>query len=137
MLGEQIMTFQAKMTGRRVLPCEGTQPSFESTFEFEGTARDQPVKGVVTYWATIRPNGTLYGECPGQGFMMTQAGHTATYRGAGAGKFTNAAGAMAFRGTLFFESAAKGLAWVNGLAVVYEWDIDENGAGKFQGWEWK
>ena len=67
---------------------------------------------------------------------MTQGGDTATFKAAGAGKFTNAAGAVAFRGAIYHETASEGLSALNGLAVVYEWDVDEDGNAKFVGWEW-
>ena len=136
MLGEMIVEGQGQMTNRRVLPSDGVLAKFETSFEILGTILGQDSKMIVTYWSTIRPDGTLYGECPGQGFVMTQGGDTATFKAAGAGKFTNEAGAVAFRGTIYYETASEGLSALNGLAVVYEWDVDEEGNAKFQGWEW-
>ena len=51
--------------------------------------------------------------------------------------FTNAAGAVAFRGPIYYASQSPVLAALNGLAVVYEWNVDENGKATFKGWEWK
>ena len=65
-----------------------------------------------------------------------QSGDTATFRAAGAGKFTNTAGAVSFRGAIYYASQSAALAALNGLAVVYEWDVDENGNANLKGWEW-
>src|SRR5262249_16089748 len=137
MLGQKISEMQGKMTNQRVLPLEQGSPKFEVTFENSGSVLNYPAKMIVTYWSTIMPNGTLYGECPNQGVVMTQSGDTATFRGTGVGKFTNAAGALSFRGTIYCSSQSAALAALNGLAVVYEWDVDENGKGNFTAWEWK
>jgi hypothetical protein len=56
---------------------------------------------------------------------MTQSGDTATFRAAGVG-----------RGTIYYSSQSAVLAALNGLAVVYEWDVDENGNANLKGWEW-
>ena len=137
MLGQKIVEMQGKTTNRRVLPLEHGSPKFESTFEVAGSIFNQPAKTIVTYWSTILPNGTLYGECPNQGVVMTQSGDTATFRAAGAGKFTNAAGAVSFRGAIYYSSQSAALAKLNGLAVIYEWDVDENGNATLKGWEWQ
>ena len=137
MLGQIIVDMQGKMTNQRVLPAEQGSPTFESTFEVAGSILSLPAKTIVTYWSTILPNGTIYGECPNQGVVITQSGETATFRAAGAGKFTNAAGAVSFRGAIYYASQSPALAALNGLGVVYEWDVDENGKAAFKGWEWK
>ena len=137
MLGEKIIEMQGKMTNRRVLPAEGGAPKFETSFEVAGSICAKQAKSLVTYWSMLRANGTLYGECPGQGFVMTQDGETATFRAAGAGRLTNSAGAVAFRGALYFQSSSARLSELNGIAVVYEWDVDENGDAKLAAWEWK
>src|ERR1700749_4516209 len=137
MLGQKISEMQGKMTTQRVLPVDQGSPKFESTFEISGTLLNYQAKAMVTYWSTILPNGTLYGECPNQGMVLTQSGDTATFRAAGAGKFTNAAGAASFRGAIYYSAQSAALAKLNGLAVVYEWDVDESGNALLKAWEWK
>lgn len=136
MLGKQIMESAGKLTNRRMLPSDGHLPKFETSFELTGTVLGQNATTIVTYWSMVRADGTLYGECPSQGFIMTEKGDSATFRAAGAGKFTSQAGAVAFRGTIYHETASEALSALNGLAVVYEWDVDEAGNATFKGWEW-
>lgn len=137
MLGEKIIEMNGRMTNQRVLPAENAAPKFETSFEVLGTILGKQAKCIVTYWSLVRPDGTLYGECPNQGFVMAEDGESATFRAAGAGRLTNAAGAAAFRGALYFQSASKRLSALNAIAVVYEWDVHENGDARLAAWEWK
>ncbi len=89
-----------------------------------------------TYWSTVRPDGTLYGECPA-GALMTQDGETATWIGTGAGRFTGQGSATSFRECVYYQTASQKLARLNGIAVVYEWEVDENGNAQAILWEWK
>jgi len=136
MLGERIVMMQGKRTNQRVLPVEDGLPKVETSFEVSGTILDHPAKTIVTYWSMVLANGTLYGECPNQGLVLTQSGDMATFRAAGVGKFTNAGGAAAFRGAIYYASSSPALAKLNGMAVAYEWDVDEHGDARLQGWEW-
>ena len=38
-----------------------------------------------TYWSVVRADGSLYGECPNQGIVMTDDGQPGTWTGAGVG----------------------------------------------------
>jgi hypothetical protein len=136
MLGERIASMQGKRTNQRVLPVQDGSPQVETSFEISGTLLDHPAKTIVTYWSTVLANGTLYGECPNQGLVLTQSGDTATFRAAGVGRFTNAGGAASFRGAIYYASSSPALAKLNGMAVIYEWDVDEHGKASLQGWEW-
>jgi len=136
MLGERIAVMQGKRTNQRVLPAQDGLPKVETSFELSGTLLGHSATTIVTYWSMVLANGTLYGECPNQGLTLTQSGDTATFRAAGAGKFTNAGGAASFRGTIYYASSSPALAKLNGMALVYEWDVDEHGGARLQGWEW-
>lgn len=136
MLGNKILECEGKMTNRRVLSSDGALPKVETSFEIAGTVLGQNAKVMVTYWSTVRADGTLYGECPGQGLVMTDGGDIATFRATGSGRFANRSGAVAFRGALYHETVSEALAALNGLAVVFEWDVDEGGNASLQGWQW-
>ena len=137
MLGDKIGAFQGKVTVQRVLPSEGEGPKFETTAEISGTILGIAARMIATYWSVVRPDGSLYGECPGQSVTITQDGDMGTFRGAGAGRFTGQGSAVSFRGALYYQGASGKLARLNGVAVVYEWDVDEHGNCQFGLWEWK
>ena len=88
MLGEKLGDFQGNITGQRTLPADGPHPKTEVSFETNGTILGMSATLMGTYSSVVRPDGTLYGECPDQGALMTQDGEMATWTGTGAGRFT-------------------------------------------------
>jgi len=83
----------------------------------------------------MRADGTLYGECPNRGVIMAKDG-VATFRATGIGAFT-ADGEASFRGVCYFQATVPSLASLNGVAVVYDWDVDADGTATWELWEWK
>ncbi len=87
MLGEKLGEMHGKVTGQRVLPTEGGVPKVETSFEISGTLLETETTLMGTYWSVVRADGSLYGECPWQGVVMTQDG-VGTWAGSGVGHFT-------------------------------------------------
>jgi hypothetical protein len=137
MLGEKLGEFQGKITGQRVLPPDGSGPKVETSFEISGTILGIQATMMGTYWATVRPDGTLYGECPMQGIIMTQGGEVGTWTAAGVGRFTGQGAAVSYRGAIYFQTVPTQLAHLNQVAVLYEWEVDAQGNAKTPFWEWK
>jgi hypothetical protein len=137
MLGEKLGEFRGKITGQRVLPAVEGRPTMETSFEISGTILGLPATMMGTYWSIVRPDGTLYGECPQQGLLLTQDGEMATWTGTGAGRFTGQGSAVSFRGTVYFQTTSSKLARLNGLAVLHEWQVDAQGNAHTPSWEWK
>jgi hypothetical protein len=137
MLGEKIGAFQGKITVQRVLPSEGQRPKFETTAEASGTILGIAARIIATYWSVVLPDGSLYGETSGPCPTITEDGDMGTYIGSGAGRFTGKGSAVSFRGAIYYQGASGKLASLNGLALVHEWDVDDNGNGQFNLWEWK
>ena len=78
---------RGKRTGRRVLSVDGgfkVEVSFECTGKLLGVDANE----IGTYWSESRADGSLYGE--GQGVALAQDGTSATWKGAGVGKFGEA-----------------------------------------------
>lgn len=137
MLGEKLGEFQGKVTGQRILPPDGSSPKVETSFEIHGTVLGIEATMMGTYWAAVRPDGTLYGECPQQGVIMTWDGEIGTWTAAGVGRFTGQGSAVSFRGAIYFQTMPQKLARLTQVAVLYEWDIDEHGNARTPLWEWK
>jgi len=135
MLGEELGVERGQVTNVRVLPAENQAPKTEASFQASGTLLGIDITDMGTYWALVRPDGTLFGD--GQGVVMTADGETATWRGQGAGRFTGRGTAVSWRGAIYYQTASERLARLNGLAVVYEYDVDENGNIEARTWEWK
>jgi len=134
MLGEKIGEEKGKVTLQRVLPNPGGGPRMETTFQATGTLLGVNTSDTGTYVATMRPDGTLFGE--GQGIIMGKGAEAGTWTGQGVGTLKKD-GTVSFRGAIYFQSASPAWARLNTLAVVYEYETDAQGNTKSQNWEWK
>ena len=134
MLGEHIGEFRGQSIGTRVLPDEGRGPRMEVTDHGHGTLYGVPVSRTVTYMSVMRPNGTITAE--GTGMVTSETGDTATFRGFGVGRFVGA-GASSWRGTMIFETESEKLAGLNGIAVLFEFEVDASGKSEGNFTEWK
>jgi hypothetical protein len=133
MLGEQIGESRGKRTGRRVLPVDNgfkVEVSFESASKVLGVDANE----VGTYTSTSRPDGTLYGE--GQGVLVGSDGSTATWKGAGVGKFVGG-GAVSYRGAVYYSTASPKWTRLNSVAAIFEFEVDAEGNTHSKLWEWK
>lgn len=120
MLGEMIGELQGRITGNRVLSSEGPSPKIESSFLESGKILGVDVTDIGTYLSTARAGGVLYGEA--NGVIMTKDNDVATYTAQG-------------RGSLFFQTMSKKLARLNSIAVLFEYEVDENGNTRAKLWE--
>ena len=134
MLGEKIGSLTASAV-HKALPVDGALPKFETSATGGGTLAGAEVQMLATYSSDMRADGTLYGECPNQGIVMTQDG-VATFRASGVGAFTPEGGAT-FRGVVYFQASAPSLSSLNGTCGVYHWDVDAEGNATWEIWEWK
>lgn len=137
MLGDALGTLKGKLTGRRVLPAEGSSPHVETSFEIAGNLAGADVMVIGTYHSVVRSDGLLQGECPRQGVVMTSTGETGTWSGTGLGRFTGKGSAVSFRGVVYFQSNAPKLARLTQVAALFEWEVDQNGDAEARYFEWK
>jgi len=134
MLGEQIGESRGKRTGRRVLSTESGGFKVEVSLESVGKLLGVDVIEVATYYAVSRPDGSLFGE--GQGVITSPVGDSATWKGQGVGKFVGA-GAVSYRGAIFYSTTSPKLARLNSVASVFEFEADAEGNTHAKQWEWK
>ncbi len=132
MLGEKIVEEKGKVASKRVLETS-PQPKVETSFEAQGTILGVQHKTIGTYWSVIQPSGTLYGE--GNGVAMTKEG-VLTWKGSGVGKFTERGG-ISYRGTIYYQTTIERLLRLNGTAVIFEHEVDEENNINTIGYEWK
>ena len=134
MLGDLLYEENGQITGTRVLESETGAPRIENSFHATGTLLGVHHTDDGTYVAVVRPDGTVFGG--GQGMLVTENGDVATWTGHGAGRLL-AGGGVSFRGAVYYQTTAEGLARLNGACGVFEYDVD--GGGKTVGkiWEWK
>jgi hypothetical protein len=133
MIGEQIGEETGKVMARRVLSVDGgtkVEVSLQSTGKLLGVQ----TRSTVTYWAGVRPDGSLYGEA--QGLVVGQGGERATFKAQGVGKLLDG-GAVSYRGAQYFYSDSPKLSRLNSIAGVFEYEADADGNTKSKIWEWK
>ena len=133
MLGDQIGEESGKVIVRRVLPGEG-RPKVEVSVQTTGKLLGVETRSMVTYTATVRADGSVYGE--GQGIVTGKNGETATLRGSAAGRLLGG-GAVSYRGASYFESESEKWKRLNTIAVVFEYEADADGNARSKAWEWK
>ena len=131
MLGEQIAEGRGKRTGRRII---ATDPQLKVEASVEETATFLGVEGlsIITYTASTKPDGSLFGE--GGGIFASPQGETVTWKGIGVGRFGER-GSIHYCGSLSFTTASPKLAKLNGISGVFQWDIDAQGNTHSKIWE--
>ena len=134
MLGERIGEDTGKVTGQRVLPPAGGAPVMETSFAASGSLLGVDTTENGTYITTLRPDGTLFGE--GQGITMGRGGEAATWTGGGVGRLKHG-GAVSYRGAIYYQTASPAWQQLNGIALVFEYEVDAQGNTRGQLWEWK
>lgn len=133
MLGKQIGEETGKVLGRRVLSVDGG-PKVEVSVQSNGKLLGVETRTTVTYWAGVRPDGSLYGEA--QGLVIGKTGEQATFKAQGVGKLLDG-GAVSYRGAQYFYSDSPKFSKLNAIATVFEYEADAEGNTMSKLWEWK
>jgi len=47
------------------------------------------------------------------------------------------ASATSWRGAVYYQTASKNLSRLNGIAVIFEYEVDADGNSQSKAWEWK
>ena len=133
MTGELVLDGSGKSTGLRVIPDRRQGLRVEVSFQGRGKIIGHDSSFIGTYLSSERPDGFIYGEGPG--ITTTDQGETATFLGNGIGKRHGSA--VSWRGILYYQTASKKLSRLNGMAIVFEYEVDAEGNFQIKGWEWK
>ena len=82
----------------------------------------------------MRADGSLAGH--GQGATMTPDGPL-FWTGQGVGKPTGKGMGVSFRVSIFANAASGKFARLNGVVLLGEYEVAENGDFTFKAWEWE
>jgi len=134
-LGEQLGESLGKITGTRVLTPVGGQVQMEMSFQGSGNMLGEEVTDAATYLQVVRPGGVFYGE--GDALWVTSGGESAHFAGFSVGRPTGdfPAGHFAVCGSM--QTASEKLARLNSVAIVAEYDVEQDGSYRWTLWEWK
>ncbi len=134
MLGDSLGDVRGKVVLRRVLPSPAGGLRTESSQAGGGTLLGVSYQESSTYESELRPDGTLFGQ--GQGIYMGAGGELATWIGQGVGLISNDGG-VSFRGAIYLYSESEKWRRLNGVASVYEYQVNADDTYEGQLWEWK
>ena len=131
MLGEE----RGKLIGVRVLSVDADSHRIENSMRGKGKILGTEYDGSGTY--TVLHVLPLPPQGKGQGFFRTKDGDVVHWTGQGVGKRTEDGG-VSFRGAFFCQTKSQKLARLNGVAVLFETEMDmEKGEYQAKYWEWK
>lgn len=134
MLGEVLGEGGGKMIGTKLLPQEGAEFKIEATIQGAGKLLGEEVTELGTYWQTMRPGGSLYGE--GQVLWMTKQGETLIWKGFGVGRPTGVPPAARFAVCGAFHTVPARFERLLGAATVTEYTIEPDGSYHYKTQEW-
>jgi hypothetical protein len=134
MLGEKIGEGSGKVISQRVLPSPGGLPTMETSFQSTGKLMGLATTETGTYVASLRADGTLFGQ--GQGIVMGVQGETASWTGQGIGLLQKD-GSIKYRGAIYFDSKSPTFSKLTSVAGLFEYEVDAQGHTKGQLFEWK
>ncbi len=130
MLGDLVYESQGKAMGMRVLPND----KIEQTSMEQGRVLGEEFTSTYTAQTEMRPDGTMYNEF--RGFYTTKSGVMGRFTGMGNGVM-RPDGSQVWRGAACFSNPPGKYAKFNGMAVVWETEVDKEGNIHNKGWEWK
>ena len=130
MLGELVYESRGKVIGMRVLP----NGKLEETAVEQGVVYGEEYSTTYTAEVGYRPDGTGYIEF--RGFYTTKSGLMGKFTGMGNG-IVRPDGTSTWRGSVCYSNPPGNHAKLNGIAVVWEVELDKDGNDHNKGWEWK
>jgi hypothetical protein len=134
MLGDKLGNEAGKVTLQRVVSSPAGTARTETTQRGTGTLLGVPYQVMTTYQSELRADGTIYGQ--GRGIYMGKGGEVASWTGSGVGT-PSKSGGVSFRGAIYIYSTAPKWQRVNGVAGIFEYEVDADDNYKAELFEWK
>jgi hypothetical protein len=135
MLGELVGEESGSVSSFRVQR-EGLGVKIETEFQATGKVLGLDVIDYATYWSVLRPDGNFTGGS--DGMIVASNGEAAAYSGTGVGHMLGRGGAASWRGAQFLFSSGQTLGRLNGVATLFEFEIDETAKNMtIKLYEWK
>ena len=135
MLTEVLYEETGKATTTRVLSSDASGINIEVTLQTKGKILGVEQNSTWTYNSKTLANGSIHGT--GTGFMTTKNGDLIALSGSGAAKHVNPDGGINYRGVIYFQTTSKEFEQLNGMAGVFEYDVDKEGNATTKVWEWR
>jgi len=137
MLGDLVAQSQGQVTSTRVLPLSPQgEVRLEVSFAGTGELLGHEIRDLGTFIQTLRADGILQVE-DGSVLMTGPRGEVASMMGFGLGKSTGCNGSTHFASCGYIRTSAQHWKRLNEVAIVSEYEVDQQGHFTVKCWEWK
>ena len=135
MLGELLYEETGNVSGVRVLPPEEGAVVLEVSLQASGRIQGVEHASLWTYTSTTRADGSIFGQ--GRGVLTTADGDVVHLVGRASDQSGGPGSPTHYRGAIHFQTSSAKFAKLNGVAGVFEYDVDADGSSLGKVWEWK
>lgn len=135
MLGETVLDSSGRITNVKVLENAGERSKLEVTLQGHGKLLGTGMTEMASYWQEMRTPGIFYGE--GGPVWVTDDGEMLSWTGFGTGKPTGPGFAASYAVCGTVTTSSQRFARLAGVALVGEYDVDDQGNYHWTLWEWK
>ena len=134
MLGELLYEETGNTTGVRVLPPEGGAVNLEVSLQAAGRIQGVEHTSMWTYVSTTRADGSIFGE--GRGVLTTADGDVLHLVARASDQSGGPGSPIHYRGAMHFQTSSEKFARLNGIAGVFEYNVNADGSSTGKIWEW-
>ena len=134
MLGDLLYEETGQVTGIEVLPPEDGGVVLKVSLQAAGTIQGVAHTSIWTYTSTTRPDGSVFGQ--GRGVMTTADGDVVHLLGRASDQSGGPGSPTRYRGAFNFHTQSEKFSRLNGIAAVFEYDVEADGSSKAKIWEW-
>ena len=134
MLGELLYEETGNVSGVRVLPPEEGAVVLEVSLQASGRIQGVEHASLWTYTSTTRTDGSIFGH--GRGVLTTADGDVVHLLGRASDQSGGPGSPTRYRGAFHFHTQSEKFSRLNGIAAVFEYDVEADGSSKAKIWEW-
>ena len=134
MLGELLYEEAGQITGIEVLPPEDGGVVLKVSLQAAGRIQGVEHTSLWTYTSTTRADGSIFGQ--GRGVLTTADGDVVHILGRASDQSGGPGSPVNYRGAFHFQTRSEKFSRLNGMAAVFEYDVDADGKAAGKVWEW-
>ena len=134
MLGELLYEETGNVTEIKVLPPEGGTVVLEVSLQAAGRIQGIEHTSIWTYTSSTRADGSIFGE--GRGVLTTASGDVVHIVGRASDQSRGPGSPTRYRGAFHFQTNSDTFAKLNGIAAVFEYNVEADGSSNAKVWEW-
>ena len=134
MLGDVLYEETGNVQGIRVLPSEEGAVVLEVSLQAAGRIQGVEHTSLWTYTSTTRAAGSIFGQ--GLGVLTTADGDVLHLVGRASDQSGGPGSPTHYRGAMHFQTSSDKFSRLNGVAGVFEYDVEADGSSTGKIWEW-